>query len=138
MDYSTKSDADLLQILEGARKRLAEDATNQVALKVFDAAQTEAVRRGLLNAHTKARIKAWTAADVEDLLAPFIELTKTVHDNARLRRRGKGFTNAGGKRIKGEMWIDAYTAIKARAIDAELVAYAAKKGDVPNFLLRER
>lgn len=136
MDYSTKSDTDLLQILEGARGRLAEDASNPHARKVFDAAQDEAIRRGFVNPRTKARIKVWTAADVEDLLFEFIELTKTVRGNTRLQ--DKGFTGAGGKKKRGEMAIDAYTAIKVGSVDAEFVAYAPKKGDVPHFILFER
>jgi hypothetical protein len=36
------------------------------------------------------------------------------------------------------MAINSYTAIKARCIDAVLVAYAKEKGDAPYFVLRER
>ncbi len=49
MDYSTKSDTDLLQILDGSRGRIAEDPQNGLARKVFDAALAEAIKRGLVN-----------------------------------------------------------------------------------------
>lgn len=136
MDYSTKSDADVLSMLDGARRRLAENSQNESARRVIDAAEAEAIRRGLLNARTKTRIQKWSAGDVEDLLAPFIDLTRSVPCNTRVEKNG--ITHAGGLKIKGEMAIDSYTAIKAKHVDAVLVAYAKDRGDVPYFLLLER
>jgi hypothetical protein len=134
--YSAKSDADIRQILEGARVRLAASAHNKAARAVFDAAQAEAVRRGLTSTRTTERIKNWTTADVEEVLRPFTELTKSVPNNARLPT--KGVTHAGGLRVKGEMAIDSYTAIKTKSVDAMLVAYAREKSDIPHFILLER
>jgi len=136
MDYSNKSDANLLQILEGSRGRLTENSGNTLARGVFEAAQVEALRRGLLSPRTKTRITKWTAADIEEILLPFTALTKSIPNNARLA--GRGITHAGGLKLKGEMAINSYTAIKARGVDVVLVACAKEKGDVPYFILRER
>jgi hypothetical protein len=135
-DYSTKSNADVLKILEGAKGRLAENAGNESALRVFASAQSEALKRGLLHPRTKMKIKRWSAVEVADLLSPFADLAKSVMNNARLP--GRGMTHAGGLKLKGEMEINSYTAIRANGVDVVLAAYAERKNDIPYFILRER
>jgi hypothetical protein len=139
MDYTGKSDGELLSILEGSRAR--KDRVVAARL-VFDAAAAEAGRRGLETDPKRARASRpraaageWTPARVEGALAPFIALTLTVPGNERHRKAGTGFTHAGGLKRKGKAHIASYTGVKRGGVNAILVAYVERKGEMPIFAL---
>lgn len=72
----------------------------------------------------------WTRDAVDAALAPFVALSKAVPGNRR-----KAHVPGGGGRRSGELWLDAYSGIKANGLNYVLNCFIEKKGDDPVFAL---
>lgn len=72
----------------------------------------------------------WTRDAVDRALAPFVALSKAVPGNRR-----KAHVPGGGGRRSGELWVDAYSGIKANGLNYVLNCFIEKKGDDPIFAL---
>ncbi|MBR0651606.1 hypothetical protein GXW78_18190 [Roseomonas terrae] len=130
-NFETKPDGAVREVYEGSRGQVQKDPNNSLAAATAARAEAELMRRGLMNPKTRRLIKQWTSGEVEDVMQPFIALSKSVPGNQRLPLRG--FTSAGGAKRTGEMFIDAYTGVTTDRVNFVLVAYAKKRGDVPWF-----
>src|SRR3712207_6258909 len=68
----------------------------------------------------------WTRDAVDAALAPFVALSEAVPGNRR-----KAHVPGGGGRRSGELWVDAYSGIKANGLNYVLNCFIEKKGDDP-------
>jgi hypothetical protein len=79
----------------------------------------------------------WNQDRVKGVMKPFAEISSGVTDNSRTT-----YTEAGGLKIgrpaghPERMWIDSYTAIKTRKMNAVFVCYVRQPGDHPYFELQ--
>jgi len=80
----------------------------------------------------------WNQERVTDVLTPFAELTKKIKNNRRVV-----YSIAGGGKHKDashpdHLWIDSYTAVKAKGINATFSCHIKHPGDEPTFILTIR
>src|SRR5687768_13332524 len=68
----------------------------------------------------------WNPDAVDEALAPFVALSRSVPGNERTPH-----TRAGGAKVRGEVWIDTYTAIKANGVNRLIVCFVEKPRDDP-------
>ena len=93
-------------------------------------------RTGAARASDHSHLK-WNQASASKALQPFVEVSKSVADNART-----AFTEAGGTKIgkakddPERNWVDSYTAIKRGPTNAIFVCYIKAPGDDPSFSLQ--
>lgn len=84
--------------------------------------------RGAARSNDFAALR-WNRKTVAEALARFKEVA-SFQGNSRT-----SFTEAGGRKRDGSMWVDAYCAMKTADRNYVFVCYIAKPGDDPEFRL---
>jgi hypothetical protein len=129
MDLSDKTPEQLRTMLANAQAALGRSPGHPRAAEQARTCAAELARRGKARGGDLASIR-WNPDAVDEALAPFVALSKAVPGNERTPH-----TRAGGAKIRGEVWIDTYSAIKANGVNRLLVCFVEKPGDDPIFAL---
>lgn len=129
MELVEKTPEQLRTMLANARAMLDRNPGHPEAAAHARACAAELARQGKARGGDLASIR-WNPDAVDEALAPFVALSKTVPGNERTPH-----TRAGGARQRGEVWIDTYTAIKANGVNRLVACFVEKPGDEPVFAL---
>lgn len=129
MDLTDKTPEQPRTMLANAQAALARNPGHPRAAEQARACAAELARRGKARGGDLASIR-WNPDAVDEALAPFVALSRSVPGNERTPH-----TRAGGAKVRGEVWIDTYSAIKANGVNRLIVCFVEKPGDDPIFAL---
>ena len=128
IDLTKLDKGQLRTMLANARKKERSDTAQEVLQELRS--------RGLAERRDYDFLE-WNQDRVKQALEPFAKISSEVADNARTT-----YTEAGGLKIgrpvghPERMWIDSYTAIKTKKLNAVFVCYVRQPGDHPSFELQ--
>jgi hypothetical protein len=129
MDLSGKAPEQLRTMLANAQAVLDRSPGHRRAAEQARMCAVELARRGKARGSDLASVR-WNPDAVDEALAPFLALSRSVPGNERTPH-----TRAGGAKVRGEVWIDTYTAIKAEGVNRVFVCFVERPGDEPVFVL---
>jgi hypothetical protein len=127
---------DLKKLDRTQLRNMLVNARNKDRLDVAQDVLRELQTRGLVERRDYDFLE-WNQDRVKSALQPFVEISSRVTDNSRTT-----YTEAGGLKIglpadhPDRMWIDSYTAIKNRKLNAVFVCYVRHAGDHASFELQ--
>lgn len=129
MQFNGKSKADLRTRLSNCLKAKSRDPDNSEINDLIRALSIELSRRiGALRKDWQAL--AWNPETVGRAMERFVALTRTVPNNDRTY-----FTDSGGFKKRGMVWVDMYTAIKTGNYNIAFNAIIKEVGDDAIFII---
>ena len=120
-EVNSLKNAELRNLFENAKRLGRQD--------IVDAVLKEMYERRIANSEHYAALR-WNTLNVDEALAPFAELSRSIKQNQRT-----DYTRAGGYKMRGEKWIDSYTAIKTNKLNSLFGCTVDHPGAEPVFQL---
>jgi len=131
VDLNLKTKSELQQMLQNCARR-PDDAQAQYLAEEIKNVMS---RRGLLNSSDwKGK---WNSAEVAEALKPFAEVAKSVKGNQRTSYTTAGGLHVGRNKMNPEWkFVDSYSAIKTKNLNAVMICQVDRPGDDAIFVLQ--
>jgi hypothetical protein len=126
IDLTIQSDTQLDNIIDNTQRAGELAFARRAVIEKANRGKASRRQLGLLE---------WNQERVTSVIAPFVELSKSVVNSART-----SFSRAGGGKFQlridpNYLWIDSYTGVKTSALNATMSCHIARPGDQPIFTL---
>jgi hypothetical protein len=120
-EVKTLTNIALRNLFDNAKRLGRQDIVEVVVKEMYD--------KGIAKSEHYAAL-SWNTLTVDETLSPFTEISRSIKQNQRTY-----YTKAGGYKMRGEKWIDSYTAIKTSKINTLFGCTVDYPGAEPVFQL---